>query len=819
MIYALTLLNLILIFLLVYEVVECSNFLETLTVAVSFFVCIYCIVSGLWFWLDRFSFIAVLGSMAVVLLLFLGSVYIKRGISRLPEQYFNIGFIPCILIAIGCILTCGKFELFSTGQDQGLYQLEAIELYMGNYEVQHDFEEYQILEKEEDKEAYYDMLDEHMLGYYPISSNVYSPEESTEALSEVSGMYHGVQTFPALLALGAKLFGLSNMAQVQTVLYICTILCLYFAGKYLELTKRSSLISVALTGLSPLVIWISKSFFTEMLLTLLMTLYLYLLVDTSSKIKKILVFLPVAAFSFVHVSFLMLYPAFIIVNLSAYLRKLDWEYVAANIVSSISLILGCKMMSVIAPEYFYMNCRRLFWGNIITNNNLLYWVFLLALSGILLSVGLLCYTRKNLKASMKILNLARCIPIFLCVVIALNIVQGVKMGFFSVPAVENGLDSFLGTGMGAFTHLPLYALVLATGFLPTIYLIYRLIKSGKEISQYFPLVALSLLFIYCVLIQGTIVLKVVRFYYYYSRYLVFFIPVISLLVGLFTQRISRVCCVIIAGISCCSMLFFDFSLIAQKDDTMMEWATLDSLAESVEENAAIILEPEMEILPGPQLRALTSAAIFPVFNDFEDELGLLTDSYEEVYFLSDKEMRYIDGILSDSFEIVYRSSYMYWKNPNDSSKGIYPISFDHYKKEVILYRYISDDEYCKVQLTGGNIGVINGKRENEYIVSTGEPGTVIFGPYVDIQKGKYMVEIPIEILNKPQESLGNCTIYSGSEEILPVSALEDYLYLSDETCYLQIPIELQEDMSDVEIVINASEGSEFRIYPYTIYHN
>ena len=251
----------------------------------------------------------------------------------------------------------------------------------------------------------------------------------------------------------------------------------------------------------------------------------------------------------------------------------------------------------------------------------------------------------------------------------------------------------------------------------------------------------------------------------------------------------------------------------------MEWATLDGLEESVEENAAIILEPEMEILPGPQLRALTSAAIFPVFNDFEDELGLLTDSYEEVYFLSDKEMRYIDGIPSDSFEIVYRSSYMYWKNPNDSSKGIYPISFDHYKKEVILYRYISDDKYCKVQLTGGNIGVINGKRENEYIVSTGEPGTVIFGPYIDIQKGKYMVEIPIEILNKPQESLGNCTIYSGSEEILPVSALEDYLYLSDETCYLQIPIELQEDMSDVEIVINASAGSEFRIYPYTIYHN
>lgn len=76
---------------------------------------------------------------------------------------------------------------------------------------------------------------------------------------------------------------------------------------------------------------------------------------------------------------------------------------------------------------------------------------------------------KNLKVSMQMLNLARCIPIILCVVIALNIVQGVKMGFFSVPAAENGLDSFLGTGMGAFTHLPLYALALATGFVDDIF--------------------------------------------------------------------------------------------------------------------------------------------------------------------------------------------------------------------------------------------------------------------------------------------------------------------------------------------------------------
>ncbi len=687
----------LLVFIILLELIPLTCFcfrdadiMKILTLAVSAFLTIYAVVSGLFFTLDQFSFFHVLGAMALFLAPF--ALYCAVRLGKVsgwaaPCPYGQFLVLGALILA-SVFLSHSKFELFSAGQDQGLYQAEAIELYMGNFEVEHDFEEYQILENEEDKEAYRDMLGKRIVGYYPLANggNYMEPFSEDERKSDVSGMYHGVQTFPALLALGGKLFGLENMTQMQTVFLVCSVLLLYFALCGLGIPLWVRLPAALLFLLSPLTLWVSKSSLTEMLLTMFMASYLFLLTEGSTGIKRLLTAVPLVGFAFVHVSFLLLYPAFAGIHLLLYVKRHAREYLSVNVLMSAGLCLGYFMMSRIAPQYFYDNCGRLYVGSLITADNFLIWVCSGSLFACAVSMALSA-VKKTEKIERGIEAVLRFLPALILLLLGVSLCYSVIAGYFMEPN-EQWFSAYYGQGFwGAFSHSALYAFAMAEGFAVFAALVAVMVVRHRVFLEDTAKLSVFLLLVYCVLFQSAFIRREVFYYYYYSRYLVFYLPLVSAAAAVALKRLAnskKKTAGMIVLVSFGYMLAFDAPLLAGKDETYLEWENLLDLKEAVREDSAVILGDGAANLLGAPLRALTGAAIFPVFEDPAGEISLLQDHYSGVYYIPDEPGQFPDGLSAAQFEVRYRDRYLRWDG--STPDGLFPLRFPSVERQVALYQ-------------------------------------------------------------------------------------------------------------------------------------
>ena len=678
---------LIVIFLLLNYRYEEINIVKHTAISITIFWILFSVLAGIYFMFDAFGFATVLVTELAIVSIVLISLIGLKGWKAIKVSFEKErDLVILLLLCVAFVMTVNKFELYDTGQDQGLYQIEALELYMGNYEVQHDFEEYHILEDAADKEAYYRMLDEVWVGYYPLSAGEYTDPDA--AISEVSGMYHGVQTFPAMLALAGRLFGMEHMMQLQTILYLCSIALLYYTMCDMNVSKMKRTLLTMVFMLSPLALWISKATYTEMFLCLMIAFYCYLLFEEND--QKWMMGMPLVGFSFVHVSFLAIWPIFWLANAVLYIYKMNRQYIWANILGAIGLAAGYVMMGTIAPEYFYFNCRRLYIENIITSNNLLIWIVAIAMASCVVSAVMLKIKMAHIKKIwMRLQKADWIIPAIIGIAMIYWVVYGAKMGFCMVPSDGNrpGLVSYYGQGLIAYTHLVIYACALATGFfiIPCV-LGYMLVK-GKNVVAHVKTYVLTMLFIYIVVLQTVFFRNEIYYYYYSSRYLLYYIPVICLMAAVCFQRWNQKVVISILLLSICCTLYFDVAIIQNKDDTKMEWEILVDLEQCVDENAAIIINGEgMQSQLGPQLRSVSGAAVFPKFENFKGQVQLLYECYDAVYILSEDD--FVSNELDERIlRIVYRDYYQQSMAPM-YEWGIYPTEIVPVTKEVVLYKVV-----------------------------------------------------------------------------------------------------------------------------------
>lgn len=818
----LTLLCVLCILYIVHMFFDKADIIKSIVLSVSVFSFLFVIVSGLYFAFDVFSFYLVLFTILAPAVFFAARDMIRK--RKFSMEFASVQnsemLVQLGLIILTFALTFVKFELYCNGQDQGLYQAEAMELYMGNYEVEHDFPEYNVLTSHSDKETYYKMLTQTLVGYYPLSASPIAVFDKNERISDVSGMYHGVQTFPAVLALSAKMFGLRNMMQVQTIFLICSVLLLYYALCKLGISMGRRFLFLLLFILSPLVLWISKSSFTEMFLTMCICFYLLLLVESDTVSKRLLLALPLLAFAFVHMSFLQLYPAFIVIGVLLYIHFGHKEYLWGNIIVSAGLAVSYFMMDRIAPQYFYNNASRLFFQDIITVDNFLIWVYIGAIVVGVLS--LLLFRVKNISRNYnKVIAVSRLLPGTTLVILGFIIRNIILVGYMGIPGESGRIDltQYYGTGfLPALGHSSLYALAMATGMAVVPFIIIMMVVKFHFFLSNPIKLSISFLFIYFILVQSAFFNKEVYYYYYYSRYQVVYIPVICIMFAILFDCLkkSRIKWAII-GISVCIMAGFDIPLLINKDLTMLEWDCLLDMQEVIEADSAIIMDEEQVLLMGPQLRTLSDSALFPVLDDFEKEVSLLARHYDNIYFLTDDFVIPDKKIVLDDFGVIYRNQYI---DQNDMSQGIlYPTSFEKEEKEILLYKYqFADSE--QIAIDGGKIGVLNGIKKDSYISSTGKSGTVMYGPYISLLRGQYYLKIPIKVLQQKEKSIGNIYIGNvdkGPDFILQSQPLEDFFVKEEGKDYLVVPFLVNGNENDVEFVITATDGSLFRIYSYEIY--
>ena len=814
-----TILSITLLFLTLEIICKGTNTICLIAISTAFMLMLYCVVSGILFFFDCFSINrGLLFTNIGALLFFLLSI--RENLDWSPtllggKKDLLLGGI----LIVAMLLTASKFELYGTGQDQGLYQAEAIELLCGHNEVQHDLEEYQVLDNKEERDAFSNMVYNICTGYYPLKGREFPTVKTEDIKSAVSGMYHGVQTFPALLALGGKLFGFSNMVQIQTIFFLCATIFLFYALGNLEIPIISQVGFTLLFVCSPLVIWISKSSFTEMSLTMLMSLYLYFLTENKNDNLKWMLGIPLFAFAYIHVSFLLLVPCFVVIHLIKFMTSGKKEYLFANILCAIGLSTGYTMMAVIAPQYFFDNCARLYIKPFVTAENILWWIWVMSIGFFCVSM-LVCRYQKILIKYWNEKKAMWIVGILSVVLLLFSFVYGYKIGFLKkCDSIDVSLlHAYYGTGLKAFMHLTLYAIAMATGFFIFPAVLFLFISKCILRRWESNFLTIAILFFYCVIVQSVFIRREIMYYYYYSRYLVFYIPIVCML-GAILAKSNRFL-VWILGISFIPMLIFDYPVVTTKDDTMWEWETLEDLKKVIPKDSAVILGTEsVQKNMGLSIRAVTECSIFPLCSDATKQMETLK-RYENVFYLTDQIDSENDLFLiqyADCVDIVYKDKTLHSEADRPLQQGFFPLKISSSDIQVTLYQYKPLNEIARYGSDASEMIVMNGERCTDYIVSTGRSGVVTYGPYIDLAPGKYYLNIRMELLKAKFDQAGTVRIQAqNGEELIDEVPIKTQEIQMDSKETIRIPFEISEDKKRVEFVISEEDGSKMRIYSYTI---
>lgn len=341
-----------------------------LIVSQGLYYCLYIVVSGLMIWINHFNLLrGTLGTLlletaVIVMLYFFQSAICRKSkivkklkLYREESLCFSLSwkkYLPlAIILAVSAFLVHEKAGFYGTGQDQGLYQIRAM-MYMGGYNDNIiDFPEYYYVENKWEKSEYLRIL-EDMDGYYLLK------KDGLENANEVNGVLHGIATFPALLGLWGKMFGLSNMPGIMTVLYLLTLANVWLIGDNLGFKPWVNWIMASFMAVCPIIVWSAQQTLTEMGFTLMVCAFLELMTENTKKKVYFWSVIPLLAACYYHVIFTVLIPLFVILYLTNYLQSKRRGFLAALMLLMVGYATGYSMMQSTALHYTMKNFQQLF---------------------------------------------------------------------------------------------------------------------------------------------------------------------------------------------------------------------------------------------------------------------------------------------------------------------------------------------------------------------------------------------------------------------------------------------------------------------------
>lgn len=671
MILSLLLISLVLGFLTVMLFFEDIDVIKGTVFFLFEFIVLYILVSGLFFFLDSFSIRKTLfvgGCIQGLIVVFL---YLKGKRIHLKFEYKQY-IIPLAIIVCMLPIINVKFGFFGMGQDQGVYQTKVIDLMYGETTKQKDFAEYSLLENAEDKETYLEMvlslagLDNYSTEYPTLSED--------DRMSDVSGIFHGIPTFAGLLALWGSIFGVSQMAGIQTVFWICSIFFLSLIMERFKFKKSIIFFILFLFSISPAAIWVAKSSLTEMLLTLIICAYLYFITDEDNKTSIILSSIPIVAFSFYNVTIYTIIPIFILIYFILYFFKREKSYLYACIIAVIGFISGFTMMAYTSPAYTFNNCKPLYEiCPLITMDNV--WQVFLGASILVVLSCIIVLKAKLFDVVRKISSKINWKVIILFLIAVLTLL-GFRNVLKLLPDVTGVLEDA--------RYQTLVAYVFATGILVIPIILVYLFKKTNEMLLSGKKLAMLVMFLYCILFHVCFFRISLPHYYYYSRYLVPFISIILLLGGIALEKIPSKIIIGLSVIIFIIYLPFNSLLATELDDTRMDWSILTDLEKQLDAEDIVIVDGNLQGTLVIPIKEMSGAQVYPVFNDLERQLETLSSSGKNVYYLTD------GTLFSDEFSVVYKRQNTSSQDENTKHGKIirYPLEFTQVDSKVILYKYL-----------------------------------------------------------------------------------------------------------------------------------
>lgn len=638
---------------------------------------LYILSSGLFVWVDFFSIkkAAALTVLVELIIILWMIVVKKKRFGKITFPLIKYLYILPVFVA-SFFLAQNKSGMYSTSQDEGIYQAKALAYIGYNNDNIWKFDEYYNVINSYEQQMYRDALGD-MDGYYLLEDN----EDSV-----TWGVLHGVNTFPAVLALWGWCFGISSIPYVLTLFYILSAMLVFYVCDNLKFKHYLSMLLSALFAICPIVIWCAQNTITEMLFTMLMVAFFTYITEDDKEHMIVWSVLPLVGACYYHVLMTVLIPMFLIAYLISYVCGKDKGAVKAVVILLLSYASGLNMMFVTARRYTVKNFEQLFQktGNLLNEKNLVPFVWVVSVLLIIMSLvldyfGIFSKVRAFIKGKRDNKKAVKIFSIAVWIVIALIVIFfGYKTLKVRYQDMMIGKMSIMGyVIMSGYIMVPMAFAAIVLGAK-------KLLGDRRRLIIYFSL-------IYVLLMYGGVLMVLIYYYYYYARYLAPFMLLVLVAAGYLFNRFKpyvTVPLVIFAGAIVISQSAFIYS---NRDVTYINYEEMEKVASYIGEGDAVLIREEgfhlhrIFMLP---LKGLTRCDIYFVNPDaFAAQLFEISGLYENIYVLT-YAGSFGNGIsiLEEEYEATLNISIY------DSfiEKGTFlPYAnelMDDYTQSVILYR-------------------------------------------------------------------------------------------------------------------------------------
>lgn len=596
------------------------DYMKCLVLGLSAFFCEYVVVAGIllafdWFYVD--STLWVLFGMNLVLLVLIAR---KHTFKAEPFQLKKHSVFLIVFVLLIPVYLSGN-GFFGMEQDQGVYQTKALFLMKDKTERQIYYDEIELIDSKKEKEAFVDDVFRYP-GFDRYEDRWWFNSEEDQ-VNDTSGLFHGVQTFPALLAWSGTLFGVENMMLCQMFFLFLYLALVSFLCDEIISRQWVKIPALVVIGFSPVVIWVAKAALTEMFLGLLLILFFYLLKEGKGK-KIWYTLIPLVTYSFYHVTIYTMMPMFVCIYLLYYLKSGEKRYMYVSMANILAYLAGFFAMLRVNPVYTENNYfNGVGFLPFLTIKNLP--IFICIVCGVMLLLYFILLKIKipkeewlNRFLSGRIFKIGVLVLLLLCVLLILkrkdcpvqnlNIVGYVMMsGVITIPVIG-----------GLF--------------------LWKFLREKNFFSDIFKLV-IFFGFFYMVILYSAVFRVEIPYYYYYARYLV---PYIAIVVLVFAYLADKIKWPFLAAITVLAGAFYvkyDMVLYKQSDDTRVSWREFTAVLDCLEEegNTAVLINERVGNVYRLAVKGWTDADTYLIYNDLEEKLGFCDGIYDTIYYITAEE--------------------------------------------------------------------------------------------------------------------------------------------------------------------------------------
>ncbi len=673
------------------------------------------ITSVVLFWLDIYSIQKNAFITFILIALVTGICFLKLRTKHLKALKFDkkecIFFVAIVLIVL--VLSGEKFGFFGMGQDQGVYQTKAIELIYGNNTNELDiYYPLEILD-EEDFEYYRDEMGK-LQGYYLIGQvNPAVPDPDNGGETRLSGVYHGISTWPAILALFGKMFGVNHMQDCQTLFFICFLMLTFYILENLKIKTLVEASSFAILATTSEMVWVSKSALTEMFLALIIAAFIYL-ISHENKDARLWAFAPVAVFSFFHVSVYTMMPLFVVAGWMIMIADKRKRAVLPSVLMLITFFIGFAFMmsqAILYTTFNYIVPLSSYIHNL-SNKRLMFLVFgtvLIALGMTFILFGVA--KSKHWAKVNKFGNDKAGLIVKIC--------SGLLLVFALYKYIRmNG-------GIRFNPNINLITMSMATGIISTLLIFLGIFIVKKDKIKGFSYIALYACFFY-IIIWSVLLRGYINHFYYFGRYNAPYFIILVLMLALAFRDIRKVDWIpAVCVASVVVYIRYDSVILKNPDDTKVEWKVIkNELKQDHGTNSALIIDNDYETMhEWFHILKASGVEVYPKMEDLDRQIEKLSLYYDELYYLYEGAAQ---ADLSNScyeFELLRETPYVQSEDFVNES-----VTWIGYPKELFTLEKVNE----VFKITG---------RKEEYQAEYYEfdlPNDVLFeGEYSDEEMGDY----------------------------------------------------------------------------------